>query len=79
MDMKEQYIDTYIYVKAAKKHHNQDNVVDIIKGITGVVNARQHTKLANLVEISYNSQGVDTSHIVHAANQQGCNVVSVGM
>ena len=77
--MKEQYIGTYIYVKAANTQGKQLDVIDIIKRIAGIVEARQHARLANLVEISYDAQCVDASQIVRAVNQKGCNVVSVGM
>ena len=33
--MKKQHIDTYIYVKAVKKHNKQVDVIDIIKGKSG--------------------------------------------
>jgi hypothetical protein len=77
--MKEQYIDTFIYVKDANKQSKQLDVIGIIKGIAGVVKASQHSRLTNVVEVSYNAQGVDASQIVYAANQKGCNVVSVGL
>jgi hypothetical protein len=77
--MKTNTVDVYIYVKSQDDSGSDDNMVNNVANVAGVVKAKINHHVKQLLAVEYNPDHVSSQEILASIKQRGVNAALIGM